>query len=59
MSAWVFDELRKPMEYFLNGSLLGGGVLYKMFVTASSAVLERGRLVSGKGGGTYLRCDDL
>lgn len=30
-----------------------------MFVTASSAVLERGVLKAGKGGGTYLRRDDL
>lgn len=42
---------RKTCTYFLNGCKLGGGVLYRIFVTASSAVRERGRSVRGKGAG--------
>lgn len=38
-------------SYFLNGCKLGGGVLYSMFVTASSAVLDLGRSMAGRGGG--------
>ncbi|KIJ19094.1 hypothetical protein PAXINDRAFT_153666 [Paxillus involutus ATCC 200175] len=41
----------KPEKLKLAGCRLGGGVLYRMFVTASSAVLERGRSVAGSGGG--------
>ena len=33
-------------------------MLYKILVTASSAVLSRGRSVAGKGGG-LIRCEDL
>lgn len=37
-------------SHFLKGARLGGGVLYKMFVTASSADLER-TSITGSGGG--------
>ncbi len=41
--------------HFLNGCRLGGGVLYRMLVTASSADLERGRSMDGSGGGRCRR----
>jgi hypothetical protein len=41
---------------FLKGSVLGGGVLYKMFVTASSAVLVLNESAAGRGGGRRPRC---
>lgn len=41
--------------HFLNGCRLGGGVLYRMLVTASSAERERGRSVAGSGGGRVRR----
>lgn len=37
--------------YFLNGWRLGGGVLYKMLVTASSALRDLGSSGAGRGGG--------
>jgi hypothetical protein len=37
--------------YFLYGCKLGGGVLYSIFVTASSAVLDLGMSMVGRGGG--------
>jgi hypothetical protein len=39
------------LTYFLNGSVLGAGVLYKMLVTASSALGARGCENAGSGGG--------
>ena len=48
----------RGVTYFLNGWRLGGGVLYKMLVTASSAVRERGRSMAGNGGGRIL-CEVL
>ena len=41
--------------HFLYGCKLGGGVLYKIFVTASSALRSRAISVAGNGGGG-LRC---
>ena len=43
-------QTRGTTTHFLNGCILGGGVLYRMFVTASSA-LRRGRSMAGSGGG--------
>ena len=48
-------ENERKDTYFLNGCKLGGGVLYKMFVTASSAVRDRGRSIAGSGGGRCRR----
>ena len=37
-----FMTMIGPGTYFLKGSRLGGGVLYRMLVTSSSALRERG-----------------
>ena len=42
----------------ISSCKLGGGVLYRMFVTVSSADRERGRSFFGRGGGVTL-CDVL
>ena len=39
---------------FLKGCRDGGGVLYRIFVTASSAVLDLGRSIEGNAGGGTL-----
>lgn len=39
------------LTYFLKGSVLGAGVLYRMLVTASSALGARGWENAGSGGG--------
>jgi hypothetical protein len=44
--------------YFLYGCRLGGGVLYRMFVTASSADRDLGKSILGSGGGLTL-CEFL
>lgn len=44
--------------HFLYGCKLGGGVLYKILVTVSSADFCLGRSVAGRGGGRD-RCDSL
>lgn len=46
------------LTHFLKGCKLGGGVLYRIFVTASSVLLDLGRSIAGKGGGRAL-CDCL
>ena len=44
----------RDATHFLKGCKDGGGVLYRIFVTASSAVLDLGRSIEGKGGGCTL-----
>lgn len=39
---------------FLYGCRFGGGVLYRILVTASSALRERGMSDTGRGGGRIL-----
>jgi hypothetical protein len=51
-------EKEGGVAYFLYGCRLAGGVLYRMFVTASSADRSLGRSILGSGGGLTL-CDVL
>lgn len=51
-------EREEGLAYFLYGCRLAGGVLYRMFVTASSADRNLGKSILGSGGGLTL-CDVL
>jgi hypothetical protein len=55
----LLKHTEQTMTYFLNGSELGAGVLYRMLVTASSALGARGCEKAGNGGGALRLLESL
>jgi hypothetical protein len=55
----LLKDTDQTVTHFLNGSELGAGVLYRMLVTASSALGARGCEKAGNGGGALRLLESL